>query len=137
MPLIPTTAVVFRAVIVLARAHLKAPHRLALTLHTPDEYAAMRCFAANRPHDRGFAITADGELVNMFSYPKDRGDELIERAIVEGATFLDAYEGPAADLYRRHGFVETSRIPFDIAFAQPGWQVARWGAPDVLTMELR
>lgn len=71
----------------------------------------------------GFAVRADGELVNVFSLERGRGDFLVRAATDRGATRLDCFDGYLPSLYARHGFVETHR--------EPNWTV---GAPDVVFM---
>lgn len=71
----------------------------------------------------GYAVRPDGELVYVFSLVRGRGDEIVTRAIQNGATYLDCFDGHLVTLYGRHGFVEVKR--------EPNWTP---GGPDVVYM---
>lgn len=73
----------------------------------------------------GFVISEDGELTNVFSLERGRGDALVTAAIDHGASHLDCFDGYLPTLYARHGFVETSR--------EANWTP---GQPDVVFMAL-
>lgn len=96
------------------------------------EYSEMRTFLG--PQGRsGYAIKPDGDLVNLFSWASGKGQALIADAVSNGAHKLDCYDGPLVEIYKRAGFVEVRREPFDpsIAGHYP------WGQPDVVYMEYR
>lgn len=57
----------------------------------------------------GYAVRADGELVNVFSTVPGRGDILVSHAVANGADHLDCFDGYLPTLYARHGFLETHR----------------------------
>lgn len=74
----------------------------------------------------GYVVRSDGELVYVFSRVPGRGAAMIERAIADGATYLDCFDGYLPTFYARHGFVETRR--------EANWTP---GEPDVVFMSLR
>lgn len=71
----------------------------------------------------GYAVRDTGELVYVFSTVKGRGDHLIARAVRDGATHLDCFDGYLVRLYSSHGFHETRR--------EENWAP---GGPDVVYM---
>mgnify|MGYP001561764868 CR=1 FL=1 len=71
----------------------------------------------------GYSIKPGGELVNVFSSSKGRGDELVKSAVDQGALHLDAFDPYLPKLYGKHGFKEVSR--------EPNWTK---GGPDVVFM---
>jgi len=108
----------------LAQAEKSNP-RIAefLTKYAPEEYKQMQMFL-HPDKMSGYALKPGGELVNVFSGVKGRGDELIKDAIKRGAQKLDAFEGYLTkDLYPKHGFKEIGR--------SPNWTP---GGPDVVYM---
>lgn len=73
----------------------------------------------------GFAIRGDGELVYVHSTVPGQGRAIVEEAILEGAVYLDCFDGYLVDFYGRHGFVECQRVD--------NWTP---GEPDVVYMSL-
>lgn len=71
----------------------------------------------------GYVVRPDGELVFVFSLERGRGNYLVGKAILDGATRLDCFDGYLPSLYARHGFREVKRE-------------ANWtdGGPDVVWM---
>lgn len=59
----------------------------------------------------GFIVTADDELVGLFSTVKGRGEQLVKAALNAGAEYLDCFDGYLTELYTRLGFVEWKREP--------------------------
>jgi hypothetical protein len=82
----------------------------------------------------GFAIKGGGELVNVFSRVKGRGDAIVEAAVEAGAARLDCYDGYLAALYGRHGFLVVERSAWCEEYAPEGWDFDRHGRPDFLVM---
>lgn len=122
----------FAYAIAVARQHLGAEGAANLTDYLPSDYTEMRCFLSEDSRS-GFVVKDSGELVNVFSLVKGRGDALVRAAIAEGATSLDCYDGHLPRLYGRNGFVETGRVAWDDAYAPEGWT---FGRPDVVFMAL-
>lgn len=71
----------------------------------------------------GFVVRSDGELTNVFSTVKGRGDTLVSMAVNLGATHLDCFDGYLPSLYSRHGFHRVTSLP--------NWTE---GGPDVVFM---
>lgn len=140
MTMIRVDAHTFRDRVVHMRMCMKPPLGYSLHLHTISEYRNMRCYFDDPDQQgnwAGFALQEDGELVNLFALRNGHGDRLVEAAIALGARRLDCYEGVLSDLYRRHGFVEISRMPWDSRYAHPEWIESRYGTPDVLEMSVK
>lgn len=133
----PISGVDFYSLVVQTKMMMVEPLCFNLHIFLPSEYETMRCFAYRYgPRAAGFAIREDGELVNVFSLTHGRGDEIVQQAIREGAKRLDCYDGHLVRLYKRNGFVETGRVPWDWQYADPRWR-KEWGEPDVVFMELK
>lgn len=106
-----------------------------LSDYSPEEYATMRLFLTP-DGQAGFAIKQDGDIVNLFNVSPVRGlgRQLVDQAIANGGTHLDAFEGKLTDLYRSKGFEEVRRVPFDPQYAPEGWSEAE-GTPDIVYMQ--
>lgn len=102
-------------------------HKQNITPYAEQEYAAFKTFLS--PDGKsGFAIKPDGELVNVFSTEKGRGKGLVEDAVKQGASKLDAFNinEKLPELYKKGGF-ETYKT-------EKNWIP---GGPDVNYMALR
>lgn len=100
-----------------------------------DEYKDMKTYMT--PDSKsGYAIKPNGELVNVHSTVKGRGDSLVKDAVERGATKLDAFDikGKLPTLYGRHGFRETGRFDFDPQYAED-LELLKQEKPDFVTME--
>ncbi len=95
-----------------------------VTQYTPEELAQMKTYLHN-DGKAGYGLKQDGDLVNVFSGVKGRGDDIVTDAKVEGAKKLDAYDGYLPKLYNKHGFEELRR--------EPNWTPK---GPDVVYMGL-
>lgn len=117
------------------------PYRACVDVKSRAEYRTMRCFLT-ADDSAGFAITASGDIVSVFSAPgTGRADLLITSAIALGGRTLDCFDTILPALYAAFGFVETDRMAWDDAFAPTGWDAkfyARFngGRPDVVSMAL-
>jgi hypothetical protein len=87
----------------------------------------------------GFAITKNGEVVNLFSHPSSpvRGnmDAALTKARGAGATHLHAFDN-LAESYGRRGARTTERYPFDPDQAPAGWDVGAMGTPGYNRMDI-
>jgi hypothetical protein len=71
----------------------------------------------------GFGVSADGDLIGLFSLVKGRDDDLIGWSVRLGTETLDCFDGYLPTLYARHGFTEVKR--------EANWTP---GGPDVVYM---
>ena len=107
--------------------------------YSADEYLGMRLFLtadgqagfALKPQESG--VTDFVSAFNSSKKVRGRGDKIVQKGLREGADVLDAFDefDLLPRLYRRGGFVETERVPWDPAYRQRGW---RGGEPDVVYM---
>lgn len=118
-------------------AHSKGP---SVYTYSPDEYAGMRLFTTD---DRqvGFAVKPDGDIVSVFKKPgsKVKGaiQKIIPAAVAAGGTKLDAFDGYLVNEYKKAGFVEVGRAPWNDEYKPDGWDYDTMGRPDVVYMEYR
>ena len=122
----------------IAAAKKASPHGAAVTLYSPDEYAAMKLFLS-KDKTTGFAIKSDGDIVSVFKHPdsphKNVIDDIMPLAKKHGGTKLDAFDPWLPQQYGKHGFVEKSRLKFSDEHAPEGWNYERDGRPDVVFMK--
>lgn len=106
-----------------------------LSDYSLEEYASMKLFLTP-DNQAGYAIKQDGDIVNLFNVSQIRGlgRQLVDQAIANGGTHLDAFEGKLTDLYRSKGFEEVRRVPFDPQYAPEGWSEEE-GTPDIVYMQ--
>jgi hypothetical protein len=97
------------------------------------------CIIRILPGLGAYRLGYNGELSNLFKTGdiSHAGDHLVADAVRWGARFLDCYDGPLVDLYRRHGFEVTHTIPWDDQYAPEGWDYERRGRPDVVYLTRR
>lgn len=95
-------------------------------------------------YDIGFALKKDDDdgLVDIISVHNNEpniahiGDALIEMAKKNGGNKLDHYDGFLSNLYSKHGFKEYDRLKWDDQYANPNWDYAKYGRPDVVLRKL-
>ncbi len=88
-----------------------------------------------RSGDAGAAVTADGDLVSVYSVPGGVGNiDAVLREASQDAKTLDAFDigGFLPNLYNRYGFRVVARVPFNREYAPPGWDFDAAGEPDVV-----
>ena len=86
----------------------------------------------------GYALDPDGDLQNLFNNgPRGGGKAALDDAVKNGATTLDAFDGHLPALYSKHGFVPTGRMKFNDEYAPKGWDYAKYGRPDIVSMAYR
>jgi len=97
------------------------------------------------PSGAGFMVKADGEFAGLFNAGTMRGiaPSAIEEAKKQGARHGFAFDVPKEisgvnlpELYGRHGFQVTDRMPFNEAYAPQGWMYDRYGRPDLVRIDL-
>ena len=82
-----------------------------------------KCTFLSDDKKSGFVLSHNGELTNVFSTRKGRGDELMYYALAHGAKHLDCFDGYLVSFYSKHGFEEYNR--------EANWDE---GQPDVVYM---
>ena len=91
---------------------------------TAQEYSNARLFLTE-DGQAGFAITNDGDIVSVFNATSSSHTRasygLMQLAVEQGGTKLDAFDTYLPDLYATVGFRPVSRIPWDDAQAPKGW----------------
>lgn len=133
MNYITVTPVEFIAIITLLPARLAA----FLTPYTAEDYEAKgaTCYLSTDRRS-GYVITADGELISVFSLPgAKQGIAAVRSAVQNGARRLDCLGEFLVTLYSKFGFVETDRLPWDEQYAPANWDYEAFGRPDVVFME--
>jgi len=118
-----------------------SPHGAAVYVYSPEEYANMDMYVTPDGLS-GFAIKEDGDIVSVFSDGGGKSLSLIQLAIDQGGTKLDAFDTVLPRIYGWMGFEETNRLPWDEQYAPEDWNkevFAKWnnGEPDVVEMELK
>jgi hypothetical protein len=116
------------------------PDKDFLTPHTPEELADHQILMMN-DGTTGVAVGPTGEVVNLYnnSGMRGQGGIILDDAISKGANNLDCYDTGDHGLvpfYEKHGFVETSRVPFDPLQAPDDWNYPKLNNPDVVFMAL-
>lgn len=108
-----------------------------LTPYAPDEIKAKGFKTFMADEGVGYALTPDGDLVNVFnnSTRKGAGQDAVVHAISQGAKTLDALDGFLPDYYSKFGFKLTKRVKWDDNYAPQGWDYAKQGRPDIVYME--
>lgn len=104
IPLIKTGAKEFSGAV--KNAMESSPmHKQNITPYAEKDYEGFKTFLT--PDNKsGYAIKPDGELINVFSTEKGRGNDIVKHAVQQGATKLDALNinNKLKELYGKHGF---------------------------------
>jgi hypothetical protein len=123
----------------------KTPEELKPMLYrySDEELAKMKLYQVRNPDtgavlDAGFAIKADGDMVNVCnnSGVKGLGKGIVQAAINAGATTCDHYDTPQLNGLYSQFFHEVRREPFDVSLAVPEWDYKRFDNPDIVYREL-
>lgn len=105
--------------------------------YSQGEYAAKGARLFLTLDGRGGVALMNGELGSLFSLPGAHyGDMLVAFAVEQGASRLSCYDtrGKLPSLYRRHGFTEILRAPWNDEYAPKTWDYALWGRPEYVEM---
>ena len=116
------------------------PSRLAafLTPYSAYDYISKgaTCYLSEDSRS-GYAITADAELISVFSLPGARqGVAAVRSAVDNGARKLDCLDTILVQLYSKFGFVEYDRMAWDDQYAPENWDYDSFGRPDVVYMRI-
>jgi hypothetical protein len=111
----------------------------AVYVYPAEEYQGMRMFLAEDGLS-GVAVKPDGDIVSVFA-SNGSGRSVMELAVGAGGVKLDAFETILPEFYAAHGFVASSRLPWDDTQAPEGWDKAAFakfnnGEPNVVFMAL-
>ncbi len=111
----------------------------AVFVYPVEDYQGMRLFLAEDGLS-GVAVKPDGDIVSVFSQG-GAGRSVMELAVAAGGTKLDAFETILPEFYAAHGFVASSRLPWDDTQAPDGWNKEAFadfnkGEPNVVFMAL-
>jgi hypothetical protein len=111
----------------------------AVYVYPVEDYQGMRLFLAEDGLS-GVAVKPDGDIVSVFSQG-GAGRSVMELAVAAGGTRLDAFETILPEFYAAHGFVASSRLPWDDTQAPEGWNKEAFaefnnGEPNVVFMAL-
>jgi hypothetical protein len=84
----------------------------------------------------GYAITPEKDLVNVFnnSGVKGVGAQAVAKAIESGVETLDCFDKYLPAYYKRFGFEEYKRVPWDNQYAPPNWNYEKYETPDIIYM---
>jgi hypothetical protein len=115
------------------------PYGAAVAVYTAEEYQGKRLFVTEDA-TAGFALTADGDIVSVFSAPKSgNGRALMTLAVQAGGRRLDCFDTALPSYYAAHGFKTVARLPWNDEYAPAGWDTETFqsfnaGRPDVVFM---
>lgn len=84
----------------------------------------------------GFAITSDGEIVNLFNNTniKGLGESMVQWAVNLGAHKLMCFDDFLKAYYEKLGFKVVKRVPWDDKFAPANWKYEIYGKPAIVYM---
>jgi hypothetical protein len=110
-------------------------------VYSPEEYANMRLFQTE-DGTAGLALKQDEDGVDIVSgYSSGGGNiySLLQLAVEEGGTKLDAFDTVLPEIYSRAGFVEVDRVQWNEEFKPDGWDKEVFkrfngGEPDIVFM---
>jgi hypothetical protein len=113
----------------------KSDRQWFLTQHGPEKLSNFRTYKMPG-EDVGYALTPEGDLVNVFNASdiKGAGTLAVVDAIANGAKTLDCFNTKLVDYYKRFGFEEVKREPWDERFRPENWPVSE-GTPDVVYLK--
>lgn len=111
----------------------------AVHVYSPEEYAEMRLFQS--PDGKsGFAIKDDGEIVSVYSPGGGNVFPMLQLAVEQGGTKLEAFDTVLPEIYEQAGFKVTKTTPWDDKHMPEGWDKETFaefnnGEPAVVEME--
>jgi hypothetical protein len=128
-------------VVAISESAEQSPFGSSVHVYPDDQYKQMRTFLSPDKQN-GFAVKEDGDIVSVFSSGGGGVYGMLELAVEEGGTKLDAFDTVLPDIYETAGFVETGRYPFDPSEAPDNWDRVTYaefndGEPDLVLMEYR
>jgi len=115
------------------------PYGAAVAVYTAEEYQGKRLFVTEDA-TAGFALSADGDIVSVFSAPKSgNGRAVMALAVQVGGRRLDCFDTALPGYYAAHGFRAVARLAWNDEYAPTGWNKDTFkdfndGRPDVVFM---
>lgn len=111
----------------------------AVKVYPDSEYKDMKLFVTE-DGGSGFAIKSDGDIVSVFSSGGGAVHSMLELAVEQGGTKLDAFNTVLPKLYAINGFKEVGRDSWDDQYMPEGWDKETFsqfnsGEPAVVYME--
>jgi hypothetical protein len=113
----------------------------AVYVYPTEDYAKMRLFLTEDGKN-GFALKPDGDIVSVFSSGGGTVHAMMELAVEQGGTKLDAFNTVLPKLYGLSDFVEVGRDPWNDEYKPDDWDYEVFkdfnnGRPDIVYMEYR
>lgn len=127
----------FRSLV--AATNASNPYGAAVAVYTAEEYQGKRLFVTEDA-TAGFALSADGDIVSVFSAPKSgNGRAVMALAVQVGGRRLDCFDTALPGYYAAHGFRAVARLAWNDEYAPTGWNKDTFkdfndGRPDVVFM---
>jgi hypothetical protein len=127
----------FRALV--AATNASNPYGAAVAVYTAEEYQGKRLFVTEDA-TAGFALSADGDIVSVFSAPKSgNGRAVMALSVQVGGRRLDCFDTALPGYYAAHGFRAVARLAWNDEYAPTGWNKDTFknfndGRPDVVFM---
>ena len=115
------------------------PYGAAVAVYTAEEYQGKRLFVTEDA-TAGFALSADGDIVSVFSAPKSgNGRAVMALSVQVGGRRLDCFDTALPGYYAAHGFRAVARLAWNDEYAPTGWNKDTFkdfndGRPDVVFM---
>ena len=122
-----------------AATNASNPYGAAVAVYAAEEYQAKRLFVTEDA-TAGFALSADGDIVSVFSAPKSgNGRAVMALAVQVGGRRLDCFDTALPGYYAAHGFRAVARLAWNDEYAPTGWNKDTFkdfndGRPDVVFM---
>jgi hypothetical protein len=119
----------------------QSPFGAAVYVYSPEEYADMRLFQTP-DGGSGFAVKPDGDIVSVYSDGGGKVFSMLELAVQEGGTKLDAFDTVLPEIYEIAGFKEVDRDPWNPEVKPDDWDEKVFGEfnngkPDIVYMKYR
>ena len=111
----------------------------AVYVYPTAEYRDMKMFITEDGNS-GFAIKDDGDIVSVFSNGGGAVHAMLELAVEQGGTKLDAFDTVLPSLYKVSGFKEVGRDSWNEQYKPDDWDKSTFsefnqGEPDIVYME--
>lgn len=113
-----------------------------LSLYTPQEYDAMKCYQT--PDGRtGGALKDHGdgrvEIVSLYNNGGERGAgmKMFDHLVANGGNYAECYGDGLRAMYEGKGFTTTESFAFDRSLAAPDWNYEKYGEPNYYTLSLQ